>query len=177
MTHRMLAVAALATAVGLVACSETYGVISASAPTKTNFTTTLSGANEVPAVTTSASGWANWVLEDPNTLQYEIYVAGIDSVTMAHFHANVAGQNGPIMAWFVPTEASRAAGVGNISVGASGGILRQNRVTRASLAMVAPFTWDSLVTRMQAGSTYLNVHTRRNSGGELRGQVQPGRRE
>jgi hypothetical protein len=177
MTHRILTAAALVAAMGLAACSETYAEISASAPTKTNFTSTLSGANEVPAVTTSASGWANWVLEDGNTLQYEIYVAGIDSVTMAHFHANVAGQNGPVMAWFVPTEAARTPGTGNISVGSAGGILRQNRVTRASLTMVAPFTWDSLVTRMQAGSTYLNVHTRRNPGGELRGQVAPGRRQ
>ncbi len=177
MTYRILTVVALAASVGLAACSETYADISASAPTKTNFTTTLSGANEVPAVTTSATGWANWVLEGPNTLQYEIYVAGIDSITMAHFHANVAGQNGPIMAWFVPTEAARAPGTGSISVPSTGGILRQNRVTRASLLMVAPFTWDSLVTRMQAGSTYLNIHTRRNGGGELRGQVGPGRRE
>lgn len=177
MTYRILSVAALAVAVGLAACSESYAVISASAPTKTNFTTTLSGANEVPAVTTSATGWANWVLENPNTLQYDIYVAGIDSITMAHFHANVAGQNGPIMAWFFPTEAARAPGTGNISVPSTGGILRQNRVTRASLVMVAPFTWDSVITRMQAGSTYLNIHTRRNGGGELRGQVGPGRRE
>jgi len=177
MTYRTLTVAALAAAVGLAACSESYAVISALAPTKTNFTTTLSGANEVPAVTTSATGWANWVLENQNTLQYDIYVAGIDSITMAHFHANVAGQNGPIMAWFVPTEAARAPGTGNISVPIAGGILRQNRVTRASLVMVAPFTWDSVIARMQAGSTYLNIHTRRNSGGELRGQVGPGRRE
>ena len=177
MMYRTLTVAALAAAVGLAACSESYAVISASAPTKTNFTTTLSGANEVPAVTTSATGWANWVLEDPNTLQYDIYVAGIDSITMAHFHANVAGQNGPIMAWFVPTEAARAPGTGSISVPSAGGILRQNRVTRASLVMVAPFTWDSVITRMKAGSTYLNIHTRRNGGGELRGQVGPGRRE
>ncbi len=177
MTYRILTVAALAVAVGLAACSESYAVISASAPTKTNFTATLSGASEVPAVTTSATGWANWVLEDPNTLQYDIYVAGIDSITMAHFHANVAGQNGPIMAWFVPTEAARAPGTGSISVPSAGGILRQNRVTRASLVMVAPFTWDSVITRMKAGSTYLNIHTRRNGGGELRGQVGPGRRE
>ena len=177
MTYRTLTVAALAAAVGLAACSESYADISATAPTKTNFTTTLSGANEVPAVTTSATGWANWVLEDPNTLQYDIYVAGIDSITMAHFHANVAGQNGPIMAWFFPTEAARAPGTGNISVPSTGGILRQNRVTRASLLMVAPFTWDSVITRMRAGSTYLNIHTRRNGGGELRGQVGPGRRE
>jgi hypothetical protein len=177
MTSRLFTIAALAAIVGAAACSENYAVISNAAPTKTNFTTNLSGANEVPAVTTNATGWANWVLEDPNTIQYDIYVAGIDSITMAHFHANVAGQNGPIMAWFVPTEAARAPGTGNISVPSTGGILRQNRVSRATLAMVAPYTWDSLVTRMQAGSTYLNIHTRRFGGGELRGQVGPGRRE
>ncbi|MCU0650124.1 MAG: CHRD domain-containing protein [Gemmatimonadaceae bacterium] len=177
MTSRLLLVAALAGATALAACTEDYAVLSDAAPQKTNFTATLSGAQEVPAVTTNANGWANWVLEDANTIQYDIFVAGIDSITMAHFHANVAGQNGPIMAWFVPTETARAPGTGNISVPAAGGILRQNRVSRASLSMVAPYTWDSLVTRMRAGSTYLNIHTRRFPGGELRGQVGPGRRE
>jgi hypothetical protein len=172
-----MTVAACVALVAVAACSEDYAVISDAAPEKTNFTTTLSGANEVPAVTTTASGWANWVLEDASTIQYDIVVSGIDSITMAHFHAAAAGQNGPIMAWFVPSETARAAGPGSISVPSAGGVLRQNRVSRASLAMVAPYTWDSLVTRMRAGTTYLNVHTRRNPGGELRGNVGPGRRE
>jgi hypothetical protein len=176
--HRARAVSALCIVLlGSGGCTESYDVLSDAAPAKANFTTTLSGANEVPAVTTAATGWANFVLEDPNTLQYDIVVAGIDSVTMAHFHAAPNGQNGPIMAWFVPSEAARAPGPGNIAVPSAGGILRQNRVSRASLAMVAPFTWDSLVTRMRAGSTYLNVHTRRNPGGELRGNITTGRRE
>jgi hypothetical protein len=169
--------AMMAIALLLTACSESYAVISDQAPDKSSFTTTLSGANEVPAVSTTASGWANFVLEDAQTLQYDLYVAGIDSITMAHFHAAPAGQNGPIVAWFVPSEAARAAGPGSISVPAAGGILRQNRVSRASLAMVAPFTWDSLVTRMRAGTLYLNVRNRRNPGGELRGNIVRGRRE
>jgi hypothetical protein len=177
MTSRLLLLASVAGTMALAACSEDYAVISDAAPRKTNFTATLSGAQEVPAVTTSANGWANWVLEDPNTIQYDIFVAGIDSITMAHFHAAPSGANGPIMAWFVPTEAARAPGPGSISVPAAGGILRQNRISRASLTMVAPFTWDSVVARMQAGTTYLNIHTRRFPGGELRGQVGPGRRE
>jgi hypothetical protein len=160
-----------------IACTESYAVISDAASAKTNFTTTLSGSAEVPAVTTTASGWGNFVLEDANTLQYDLFVAGIDSVTMAHFHAAAAGQNGPVMAWFVPSEAARAPGTGSISVPATGGVLRQNRVSRASLAMVAPYTWDSLTARMAAGTVYLNVHTRRNPGGEVRGQVVRGRRE
>jgi hypothetical protein len=33
------------------------------------------------------------------------------------------------------------------------------------------FTFDSLKTRIRAGTTYLNLHTRRNGGGEIRVQV------
>ncbi len=171
------AAAAVMGGIAVTACSESYAVLSDAAPRKVNYVATLTGGAEVPAVTTTASGWATWVLEDANTIQYELFVAGIDSITMAHFHAAPAGQNGPIMAWFVPTDAARAPGTGSISVPAAGGILRQNRVSRASLAMVAPFTWDSLVTRMAAGTVYLNVHTRRNPGGEVRGQIVSGRRE
>jgi hypothetical protein len=169
-------VAAVIVGVALAGCNETYAVLSDAAPRKVNYFATLTGGAEVPAVSTTASGWATWVLEDPNTIQYEIFVAGIDSITMAHIHAAPAGQNGPVMAWFVPTEATRTPGPGSISVPSAGGIVRQNRVSRASLAMVAPFTWDSLLTRMAAGTAYLNVHTRRHPGGEVRGQVSPGER-
>jgi hypothetical protein len=33
------------------------------------------------------------------------------------------------------------------------------------------FTFDSLMTRLNNGTAYVNVHTRRNPGGEIRGQI------
>jgi hypothetical protein len=92
---------------------------------------------------------------------------------MAHIHAAPTGSNGPIMVWFYPTEASRAAGNGGGVSAAVTGVLRVGRITRAGTSFVAPFTWDSLLVRMNAGTAYVNVHSRRNPGGEIRGQVAP----
>jgi hypothetical protein len=50
------------------------------------------------------------------------------------------------------------------------GRLSHGFVTRAS-TFSGVFTFDSLLTRIRAGATYLNVHTRRNQAGEIRGQV------
>jgi hypothetical protein len=80
---------------------------------------------------------------------------------------------GPIRVWFFPTEASRAPGTGGGTAASVNGIVRVGRITKAGTSFVAPFTWDSLVTRINAGTAYINIHTRKNGGGEIRGQVTP----
>jgi CHRD domain len=165
----MLSVSALA----ITACTDDYKNISSLAPAKQNFVATLVGTNEVPAVTTTAAGRMDLTKEDSVTILYQIATtAPTDSITMVHIHAAAAGSNGPIMVWFFPTEASRAPGAGS-AIGING-VVRVGRITRAGTAFVAPFTWDSLQVRMAAGTAYVNMHTRKNGGGEIRGQVGPG---
>jgi trimeric autotransporter adhesin len=163
-----------ATTVGVAACSETYPSLSSLAPVKTQFSATLVGTNEVPAVTTTAAGKMTLTKEDSVNIIYDIVTtAQTDSITMAHIHAAAAGTNGPIMVWFFPSPASRAPGTGAGTAAAVNGQVAIGRITRAGTTFVAPFTWDSLLTRMQAGTAYANIHTRKNGGGEIRGQVTP----
>jgi CHRD domain len=163
-----------AMALVLAACSETFQNLSSLAPTKKNFVATLVGTNEVPAVTTTAAGRIDLVQEDSVNILYTLVTtARTDSITMAHIHAAAAGANGPIMVWFFPTEAARAPGNGGGTAAAVNGVIRVGRITKAGTAFIAPFTWDSLLTRINAGTAYLNVHTRKNGGGEIRGQISP----
>ena len=163
-----------ATALGVAACSETYANLSSLAPAKTKFSATLVGTNEVPAVTTTAAGTMTLTKEDSVNILYDIVTtARTDSITMAHIHAGAAGVNGPIMVWFFPSPASRAPGTGGLTAAAVTGQVAIGRITKAGTAFVAPFTWDSLLTRIQTGTAYANVHTRKNGGGEIRGQVSP----
>jgi CHRD domain len=158
----------------LGACSETYPNLSSLAPAKKKFTATLIGANEVPAVSTSAAGAMELIQEDSVNILYTITTtATTDSITMAHIHAGAAGAAGPIMVWFFPTEASRAAGTGGGTAASVNGVLRVGRITRAGTTFVGVYTWDSLLVRMNAGTAYANIHTRKNGGGEIRGQVTP----
>ena len=173
---RMLGFSALlaATALSVTACTEEYPNLSSLAPVKKTFVATLLGTNEVPAVTTSSAGKMTLVQEDSVNIRYTLETtAATDSVTMAHIHAGAAGVNGPIMVWFFPTEASRAPGTGGGTAARVNGILRVGRITRAGTAFVAPFTWDSLLTRINAGTAYANIHSRQFPGGVIRGQVAP----
>ena len=173
---RTLGIAAMlaATALTVTACTEDYPNLSSLAPAKKTFVATLLGANEVPAVSTSSAGKMTLVQEDSVNIVYTLETtAATDSVTMAHIHAGAAGANGPVMVWFFPTEASRAPGTGGGTAASVNGIIRVGRITRAGTAFVAPFTWDSLLTRINAGSAYANVHSRQFPGGVIRGQVAP----
>ena len=173
---RIIGIATLltATTVGVAACSETYPNLSSLAPAKTKFSATLVGTNEVPAVTTTAAGTLTLTKEDSVNIVYDIVTtAQTDSITMAHIHAAGAGVNGPIMVWFFPSPAARAPGSGAGTAAAVNGQVAIGRITKAGTAFVAPFTWDSLLTRIQAGTAYANIHTKKNGGGEIRVQVTP----
>jgi hypothetical protein len=157
---------------GIAACGDSYQNLSSLAPAKKKFVAALVGTNEVPAVTTTAAGSIELTQEDSVNILYTLSTsAKLDSLTMAHVHAAAAGSNGPIMVWFFPTEAARAPGTGGGTAAAVTGVIRVGRLTRAGTSFVAPFTWDSLLVRMNAGSAYVNVHTRKNGGGEIRGQI------
>mgnify|MGYP001788422852 CR=1 FL=1 len=162
------------TTLGVAGCTETYPNLSSLAPTKIKFIATLVGTNEVPPVTTTAAGKANVIREDSVTILYDVATTSTtDSITMAHIHAGAAGANGPVMVWLFPSEAARAPGTGGGTAASVNGVVRVGRLTKAGTSFVGAFTWDSLVTRIGNGTAYVNVHTRKNPGGEVRGQIVP----
>ena len=110
---------------------------------------TLSGDNEVPAVTSQGSGTGYVTLDTvTGAMQVRIITTGIITPTVAHIHTGAAGANGGVLFALTPDEAE----VGNFA---------------GSL--------DSLeaadLTSVLDGGTYLNVHSAENTGGELRGQI------
>jgi hypothetical protein len=131
-------------------------------PQRERYVVALTGLNERPnPVTTTASGSAVVTLLSPDSLEWVVYVSGMDSITAGHFHAGDASVAGPVM-YFVFGGPTTGRGIT--------GLLNSGIATRTSTFSGA-FTYDSLLTRIRAGTTYLNVHTRRFPGGEIRGQV------
>jgi hypothetical protein len=63
---------------------------------------TLSGSQEVPPVTTSASAIASVTIGPDGSVSGTITTTGIDG-TMAHIHEGAIGQNGPVIVPFVKT--------------------------------------------------------------------------
>jgi CHRD domain-containing protein len=113
-------------------------------------TAQLSGAQETPAVTTSAAGSGIAVV---NSVSREVFgdlkTAGVTG-TIAHIHEGAAGAAGPVRVNLDQT----APGSGVWSV-------------RDSDRVLTP----ALVAQFDAGNLYFNVHSVANPTGEIRGQI------
>jgi hypothetical protein len=133
-----------------------------------NSRTHLSGGEEVPPNASAAQGQAIFQLsKDGTALSYKLIVANIENVRQAHIHRAAAGVNGPIVAWLYPSAPPAV-----LIPGRSQGPLGEGVITAASLVgPLAGQSLDVLLDAMQAGNTYVNVHTSQFPPGEIRGQI------
>ena len=134
-----------------------------------SFQATLGGANEVPPVAAAGSGTAIFAVTLDTFFAFRIDVAAIDSPTIAHIHEGAAGvPGGIIMTLYTgPTRGLAYAGV-----------LGQNQLRPSTMTeLPAGFgatpraRFDSLLVLMRTGGVYVNVHSRSNAAGHLRGQI------
>jgi len=115
------------------------------------FTAHLNGAQEVPAVSTSAEGLASLYLNSTrDTLCVRVSWSGLSgAATGIHIHDGAMGTNGGVIV--------------NLSDDIQGNQV-YGRVTGADLT-------PSLIASLLSGNTYLNLHTAANMNGEIRGQL------
>ncbi len=156
------------------------GTVSASS--SRDFEADLAGEFEVPAPrVTGADGEAEFKLIANGTkLRFKVKVEDITNVWMAHIHLAPTGVNGPIVVWLFPRTQQPPA---QSLPGELDGKLAEGLITAAVLTgPLAGKSLSDLVAAMQAGNTYVNVHTNDfvdppNTGpgdfgsGEIRGQL------
>jgi hypothetical protein len=107
---------------------------------------TLSGASEVPPVTTTAAGTATVTVKDDRSVAVAVTVSGM-TPTASHIHEGAAGANGPVIVPFTKTG--------------------DNTFASAPDAKLT----DAQYAAYKAGNLYVNVHSAKNPGGEIRGQI------
>jgi hypothetical protein len=114
-----------------------------------NFKADLSGASEVPPVTTPGKGSATATLDSgTKTLTWTVDYSGLSGpVTAAHIH-------------------------GPAAAGANAGVLVPLGTNLANPIKGSATLTDAQVSDLEAGRTYVNLHTAENKGGEVRGQLQ-----
>jgi hypothetical protein len=113
----------------------------------------LSGGQQVPPVVTPAYGTAEVQLNTTtNTITWKVSYSGLTGpATGAHIHGPaVAGQNAGIVVPFT----------GNLNAQPLTG---EQRLAPAQVAQLTSGQW------------YVNIHTARHPGGEIRGQLRPRR--
>ena len=126
---------------GLIAgCASMFGSSEANV--------TLSGNEEVPPVTTGASGQAKFTVDRDWNVEGKVTTQGIDG-TAAHIHSGARGTNGGVIIPLAKT------GDNEWSVPPG------KRLT------------DEQFRAYRAGTLYVNVHSAAHPGGEIRGQLTP----
>ena len=109
---------------------------------------TLSGAQEVPPVMTSASGVGSIMVAPDGSVSGTITTTCVEG-TMAHIHEGAMGQNGPVIVPFTKTS-------DNVWSAPAGAKLT-----------------DAQLQSLKSGNLYLNVHSAMNKPGEIRAQLKP----
>jgi len=145
-----------------------------------SFKATLTGYEEVPSVSTAASGEFRAQLgADGTTLNYELTYVNITNAFAAHIHLGQPGVAAGVIAFL-------CGGGGKPDCPATGGTVTGMIVAADVIGPtsqgIAPGEFAELVAAMQAGFTYANVHTNDGvappnqgpgdfPGGEIRGQI------
>ena len=106
----------------------------------------LTGASEVPQVTTAATGKVNISIHPDRIVSGGIETSGM-LPTMAHVHEAAAGKNGPPIITLVKKG--------------------DNAFTVPADAKLSEAQYASYL----AGNLYVNVHSAKNPGGEVRAQL------
>ena len=107
---------------------------------------TLAGSNEVPPVTTSATGSGTITINDDHSVSGSVTVTGM-TPTAAHIHEAAMGVNGSVIVPMTKTG--------------------DNTFTFPANAKLT----DAQYASFKSGNLYVNVHSAANPGGEVRAQL------
>jgi hypothetical protein len=143
MNQTVLKATMIASAITLGACSSMPDWMPGSGATKVS----LTGADEVPAVSTQAKASGSFRIANDGAISGAVTTTGLQG-TMAHIHLAAKGTNGPVI---VP--------------------LTKNGDTY-SVPDGRKLTPEQM-TAFKEGRLYVNVHTAAHKGGEIRAQLQP----
>ena len=138
----------------------------------------LSGYEEVPAVSTAASGQFRATLRPSRgEIAYRVsYTALEGNVTQAHIHVGQLHVNGGISVFLCSNLGNGPAGTPACPPAPATveGTLGPASVVGPNDQGVAPGEFDELVRAIKAGVTYANVHSSKFPSGEIRGQLRVG---
>jgi hypothetical protein len=148
----------------------------------------LTGYEEVPAVSTVASGeFTAQILNEPDPnviggggvpmIRYQLSYRDLEgAVTQSHIHFGQPGVNGGISVWLCGTPALNPPPGTPLCpdppATVTGTIVASNVVGPAAQG-IAPGEFVELIRAIRAGRTYANVHSTKFPGGEIRNQIDP----
>ena len=138
----------------------------------------LNSYREVPSVSSRAGGRFQADIDrKAGTITYELSFSGLQGdVQQAHIHVGQRSVNGAVSVFLCQTEASpdptglapRCPQSGKVT-----GILQAANMIEGPIVNqgIAPGQLNELIAAIRAGVAYVNVHSTKFPGGEVRGQL------
>jgi hypothetical protein len=144
--HSLKAIIAVGALLTLGACS-TMSDMMAGMGGGDSVSVKLTGAEEVPPVSTGASGSGRFTVGKDGAVSGSVTTTGMQG-TAAHIHQGAAGANGPVIIPLTKSGDTYSAPAG------------------------AKLT-DAQMQAFKSGNLYVNVHSAQHKGGEVRAQLKP----
>ena len=167
----LVSVFAFALTGAVTSCEDNITAIDQNFEENATWEATLSGANETPAVTTSATGRALFI-DRGNTIDYYMEYSGLTSNAInAHIHRGAAGvAGGTMVQLFFVNGATSGVVIGTIDMTRLAGTPPTNDVAPLETGNQSAADFRTL---LNTGGAYVNVHSVNFGGGEIRGQINP----
>lgn len=139
----------------------------------------LVGKQEVPLVSTGASGDFEASIESDTLVRFKLSYEGIEggNILFAHIHLGRRGTNGGIMAFLCNNTAvgpqPRACPAAPATI--------EGTITPADITPIGPQQipageagFEEFLRALRNGTAYANLHTQASQAGEIRGQIRNG---
>jgi hypothetical protein len=142
------------------------------------FGTRLSGFEEVPALSTAATGrFGARVTAEADAIGYRLSYAGLEGeITQAHLHFGQRRVNGGVVAWLCANSALVSdAPAGTPECSGNEGLIEGTLTSQSILGLpnqgIDAGDLGAVLRAALAGAVYVNVHSTRFPTGEIRGQI------
>lgn len=168
--------------VAIVLCLLAFGTGSVAAQGFKVIKESLTGYDEVPSVSTGASGeFKARISNDGSQIEWELSYSDLEgTIQQAHIHIGNVGVNGGITVFLCTNLGNGPAGIQPCPAPPatiSGTILAADVSPNIPATLAARNQGlntgeiDELIGAMRAGATYVNVHSTTWPGGEIRRQI------
>jgi hypothetical protein len=141
-----------------------------------DFSTRLTGYQEVPALSTSGHGTFRASIRNHGTaIRYRLSYAGLEAnPSQAHIHLGQRGVSAGIIVFLCDNTGAGPAGTKPCPSpsGTVTGTLHAADVIGPATQGIDPGEFGELVRAIRAGATYANVHTAKYPTGEIRAQLE-----
>ena len=154
----------------LVVAAVAGGYASARGEGKSHFKTRLDGWQEVPSQVTTGFGSFRARVVDSDTIEFWLTYSGLEGdTTQAHIHIGSHHENGAVSAWLCGAGGT-AQPACPLRAGEVHWFIERNDIAGTAAGQgVEAGNMEDLLWAMRHDEVYVNVHTGRAPGGEIRG--------